>query len=95
MTSPATFMLRLVIQRVQEDGSLKEASYRVVAYPPPKGLSLRLAKFSSREQLVERLLAAIPGFDEKRLGTAADTQVVFAGDVQLNRAQLVALGVAY
>jgi hypothetical protein len=94
MTSPATFMLRLVIQRVQEDGGLKEASYRVVAYPPPKGLSLRLAKFSSREQLVERLQAAIPGFDEKLLTTVGDTQIVFARDVQLNKQQLVALGIA-
>ena len=66
----------------------------VVAYPPPKGLQLRPAKFFSREQLVERLRAALPGFDENLLGTALDTQIVFAGDVQLNKAQLVALGVA-
>ena len=94
MSLPATYMLRLVIQRVQEDGSRSAASFRVVAYPPPKGLQLRPAKFFSREQLVERLRAALPGFDENLLGTALDTQIVFAGDLQLNKAQLAALGVA-
>ena len=94
MSSPATYMLRLVIQRVQDGRNHQQASYRVVAYPPPKGLSLEFAKFSSREQLVERLQAALPGFDENLLTTAGDTQIVFARDVQLNKEQLVSLGIA-
>jgi len=78
MSSPATYMLRSVIQRAQEGP--KGPCYRVVAYPPPKGLSLRPAKFSSREQLVERLQTALPGFDTNLLKTTADTQIVFAQD---------------
>jgi hypothetical protein len=95
MFPSATYMLRLVIQRVQEGEGQSAASYRVVAYPPPKGVALRPAKFSSRQLLVERLQAVLPGFDENLLGAAADTQIVFARDVQLNKAQLVALGVTH
>jgi hypothetical protein len=85
-------MLRLVIQRVQEGP--KGPCYRIVAYPLPEGLSLRSAKFSSREQLVERLQAELVDIDVNLLKTTADTQIVFAQDVQLNKAQLVALGIA-
>lgn len=84
-------MLRLVIQRVLE-GEPPRPVYRLVAYPAPKGLSLRPARFGSRERLLERLRAAIPGFDENLLGSGLQTQVVFAGDCALSEEQLVVLG---
>lgn len=91
MFSPHTYILRLVIQRVEE-GSPPRSIYRLVAYPAPPGVSLKPAKFSSREKLVEQLRAALPGFDHTRLGTGLNTQIVFAEDVELNSAQLLALG---
>jgi len=92
MSPPATYVLRLVIQRVR-DGGNPPVSYRVVAYPPPKGLTLRPAKFFSREQLLERLQSVLPDLDQNLQETVASTQIAFAGDVQLSKAQLVALGI--
>ncbi len=94
MSSPRTYIVRLVIQRVEE-GSPPRPIYRLVAYPAPPGMSLKPVKFSSREKLVEHLRAALPGFDHTRLGTALNTQIVFAEDVELNNAQLVGLGLAH
>lgn len=61
--------------------------------PPPSGLSFRPAKFQSREEVVTRLQEAVPGFDLARLETGLQTQIIFAEDMELNEAQLVALGV--
>jgi len=92
MSSPGTHRLRLVIQRVEE-GYPPRSTYRLLAYPAPSGLTLRPAKFQSREEVVTRLQEAVPGFDPARLGTGLQTQIIFAEDVELNEAQLVALGV--
>ena len=93
MSSPRTNIVRLVIQLVEE-GSPPRSIYRLVAYPPLEGMSLRPVKFSSREKLVEQLSAVLPGFDHTRLGTGLTTQIIFAEDVELSSSQLLALGLA-
>jgi len=92
MASPATHRIRLVSQRV-EVGYPPRSTYRLVAYPAPPGVSLRPAIFHSREEVITRLQAALPGFDPARLGTGLQTTVVFAKDIELIEAQLVILGV--
>jgi len=92
MSSPGAHRLRLVIQRVEE-GYPPRSTYRLLAHPAPSGVSLRLAKFHSREEVINCLQAALPEFDPSRLGTGLQTQIVFAEDIELNEAQLLALGV--
>lgn len=92
MSLPGTHRLRLVIQRV-EVGYPPRSTYRLVAYPPPPGVSLRPAIFHSREEVITCLEATLPGFDPARLGTGLQTSIVFAEDIELNEAQLVTLGV--
>jgi len=92
MSLPDTHRLRLVIQRVEE-GFPPRSTYRLLAYPAPSGVSLRPAKFQWREEVVNCLQAALPDFDPSRLGTGLQTQIVFAEDIELNEAQLLALGV--
>jgi hypothetical protein len=91
MSLPAIHRLRLVIQLVQV-GEPRRSIYRLMAYPAPTGMSLRPATFSSREALGERLRTAIPGFEETRLGTGLNTQIIFAEDIDLTNAQIGALG---
>jgi len=91
MSSPDRHPIRLVVQLVQE-GSSPQLGYRVVAYPAPKGVKLRPATFSSREQLLQQLRTALPDFDPKLLASGDQPQVLFAGDMQLTTAQLSLLG---
>ena len=92
MSSPQTNSVRLVIQRVQGDTT---PHYRVAVYPGPRGTPLH-ARFSSRHELLERLCAAIPGFDEiYLLETSEATGILFAEAMELSDAQLSSLGLAY
>jgi hypothetical protein len=92
MSSPITNSVRLVIQRVQ-DGT--KPHYCVAAYPGPRGGPLH-ARFSSHHELLERLRAAIPGFDEKPLlETSEASEILFAELMELSDAQLTSLGLAY
>ena len=92
MSSPHTNSVGLVIQLVQ--GSTK-LHYRVAVYPGLSGAPLHV-KISSRDELLERLRAAIPGFDEiNLLGTSEATEILFAESMELSDAQLSSLGLAY
>jgi hypothetical protein len=92
MSSLHTNSVRLVIQRVQ-DGT--KSHYRVAVYPGPRGATLH-AKFSSRDDLSQRLRAAIPDFDDKRLvGTSEASEILFAELTELSDAQLSSLGLRY
>ena len=75
--------VRLVVQWVSGKGC-----YRVIVYPEPPGLRTPLT-LSSRAELLQRLSAALPDFDESQLraGNSA-TQIVFAETLQLSDAQL-------
>ena len=91
MSSPHTNSVRLVIQLVR-DGT--KPHYRVAVYPGPSGAPLHV-KFSSRDELLERLRAAIPGFDEIHLLETGDaTEILFADSMELSDAQLSSLGLA-
>ena len=84
--------VRLVIQLVRDD---TEPHYRVAVYPGPRGVPLH-RKFSSRDELLKRLRAAIPDFDEKNLvGASEATQILFAQSMELSDAQLSSLGLVY
>jgi hypothetical protein len=92
MSSPHTNSVRLVIQLVQ--GGTKP-HYRVAVYPGPSGAPLHV-KFSSRDELLGRLRATIPGFDEICLvGTSEATEILFADSMELSDAQLSSLGLVY
>jgi hypothetical protein len=53
-------------------------------------------RFSSRDELLERLRAAMPGFDEiDLLGTSEATGILFAEAMELRDAQLSSLGLVY
>jgi len=91
MSSPDRHPIRLVVQLVLE-GSPPQSQYRVVAYPAPKGVKLRLATFTSREQLLQQVRAALPDFDPKLLASGAQPQLLFAADMHLTIAQLSLLG---
>jgi len=91
MSSPDRHPIRVVVQLVLE-GSPPQSQYRVVAYPAPGGVKLRPATFSSREQLLQQVGAALPDFDPKLLAAGDEPQVLFAGDMQLTIAQLSVLG---
>jgi|HubBroStandDraft_6_1064221.scaffolds.fasta_scaffold47371_4 hypothetical protein len=83
--------VRLVIQLVRDDPKLPP-QYHVVAYPGPRGGTLN-SRFSSRQELLERLRQTMPDFDEECLaGTSEVTQIVFAEFVELSSAQLSSLG---
>ena len=92
VSSPHTNSVRLVIQLVR-DGTTPH--YRVAVYPGPSGALLHM-KFSSRDELLERLRAAMPGFDEiYLLGTSEATEILFAESMELSDAQLTSLGLVY
>jgi hypothetical protein len=92
MSSPHTNSVRLVIQLVQ--GGTKP-HYRVAVYPGPSGAPLHV-RFSSRDELLERLRAAISGFDEAYLlGTGDASAILFAESMELTDAQLSSLGLGY
>lgn len=80
------------MQLVQE-GSPPQSQYRVVAYPAPKGIRLRPASFATRDKLAECLHAALPQFDQGQLIDGNGPHVLFAGDMEVTRDQLAALGV--
>jgi hypothetical protein len=91
MPSPITNSVRLVIQRVR--GGTKP-HYRLAVYPGPKGAPLHV-RFSSRDELLERLRVAMPGFNEIcLLETSEATGILFAELVELSDAQLSSLGLA-
>jgi hypothetical protein len=90
MPSSGENLVRLVIQSVCEKGSVAPG-YRVIIYPERNPFRGPL-KFSSREQLLQRLGAAMPGFDTNHLRQAIGaTQIIFAGTVELSDAQLAKL----
>ena len=92
MSSPHTNSVRLVIQLVQDS---TKPHYRVAVYPGPSGAPLHV-KISSRDELLERLRAAIPGFDEIYLvGTSEAPEILFAESMELSGAQLSSLGLVY
>jgi hypothetical protein len=91
MSSPDRNAIRLVVQLVQ-DSSSPHPGYRVVAYPAPKGMKLRPATFSSRDQLLQSLRTALPDFDPQILTPGNETQVLFAQELELTSAQLSILG---
>lgn len=82
--------VRLVIQIVWNG---IEPYYRVTVYPGPRGAPAQV-KFSSRDELLERLRAAISDFDEKHLvAKNGATQILFAESMELSDSQLSSLGV--
>jgi hypothetical protein len=83
--------IRLVIQRVQDTRSPTPV-YGLIAYPAPKGTTLRPANFSSRDSLLVRLRSALPDLEPEFLPETLETQIVFAKDVELTNAQLLILG---
>ncbi len=92
MPAQPTNSVRLVIQYVPDHGS-SQANYVVTVYPGPRNSPFQSMKFPSREELAQRLRAAIPGFDEGQLlGTRDTPQIVFAETMQLSDAQILALG---
>lgn len=58
--------VRLVIQCVYPHGS-SLANYILAFYPGPGNLPCHSERFRSREELTQRLKAAIPGFGESLL----------------------------
>jgi hypothetical protein len=81
--------VRLVVQFVRD---ATKPLYRVVVYPGPRDVPLSVDVLS-RDELLERLRATIPDFDEKHiLGTSEATQIVFAEHMELSDTQLSSLG---
>lgn len=92
MSSSITNSVRLVIQLVR-DGTKQH--YRMAVYPGPSGAPLHV-RVSSRDELLERLRVAMPGFDEiYLLETSEATGILFAELVELSDAQLSSLGLVY
>ena len=90
MITPRLHTIRLVVQRVK--GSSSNATYRLVAYPDPNGRTLNPVTFSSKDQLLQRLHTALPDFDAHLLREDHDTNIVFAGEMELTSTQLSILG---
>jgi hypothetical protein len=66
--------------------------YRVAVYPGPSGAPLNV-KVLSCDELLKRLRATIPDFDEKHLlGTSEATQILFAESMELSDTQPSSLG---
>lgn len=82
--------IRLVVQRLRGNSSV--SSYRLVAYPPPEGTTFWPVNFSSREQLLDRLRAALPDFDSRLLDEADAGEIIFSREMDLSSAQLSILG---
>jgi len=79
--------VRLVIQSAPARGN-RAPHYRVIVYPEGPGFQGPLT-FSSREELLNRLLAAIPDFDVSLVRQAdGPTRILFAGNVNLSADQL-------
>ena len=76
--------IRLVIQHIGV------GNYRVIVYPAVKGREA--LRFSSREEMLERICAAIPGFDASEVkASGAGTEIVFAGNVTVTDAKIAKL----
>ncbi len=82
---------RMVIQQL---GASENPAYRVVVYgdnQPPQH-----SDFSSAQTLFNALGAAIPDFDQSKLTlsplAAGQGSMVFVGEINLDKAQLVLLG---
>jgi hypothetical protein len=84
MSSPGR-SFRIVIQRLGDD---RRSGYSITAYGD--GISAK-ADFSSLSALLFVLDSAIP---EVVLDLAPETSIVYAGDMELNDSQLMALGLA-
>jgi hypothetical protein len=84
MSSPGR-RFRIVIQRLRDD---RRSGYSITAYG---GDISAKAEFSSLSALLFVLDTAIP---EVVLDLAAETSVVYSGDMELNDSQLMALGLA-
>ncbi len=82
--------VRLVIQSIVA-GKYASLQYRVVVYPEREGFHGPLI-FSSREELLARLQAAIPQFDTGQVRQAeAAARILFAGTVELSDLQMARL----
>ena len=82
--------VRLVIQSIPARGE-SSLQYRVVVYPEREGFHGALI-FSSREELLARLRAAIPQFDMGQVRQAeAAARILFAGTVELSDSQMAKL----
>ena len=94
MHSPGADSIRLVVQRVS--GALAgSVSYRMIAYPKRKGLRFRPILLATRAEVIARMKAAIPNFDDKLIRPESEsTQVLFASTFALTNQQLIQLGVA-
>ena len=88
MLSSSDSSVRVVVQRLHEDGA-HSANYLLVLYPGPNKAPFHSEKFSSREEVIQRLKAGIVGLDESQLSKPVPTaQIVFAETVRLSDAQL-------
>lgn len=82
--------VRLVIQSSPARGNAS-LQYRVVVYPERKGFHGPLI-FSSREELLARLAAAIPQFDASQVRQPEGVaRILFAGTVDLTDSQIAKL----
>lgn len=82
--------VRLVIQSIPARGSAA-LQYRVVVYPERKDFHGPLI-FASREQLLVRLLAAIPQFDVAQVRQSEGAaRILYAGTVDLTDSQIAKL----
>lgn len=82
--------VRLVIQSIPARGNAA-LQYRVVVYPERKEFHGPLI-FASREELLARLLAAIPQFDVTQVRPAdGAARILFAGTVDLSDLQMAKL----
>jgi hypothetical protein len=81
--------VRLVIQCLSKSGGTPV--YRVILYPERKGFRTPLT-FSSRDELLQRLKAAIPDFDPKQLREPqGSTRILLAETLELTDDQVAKL----
>lgn len=82
--------VRLVIQSIPSRGNAG-LQYRVVVYPERQGFHGPLV-FSSREELLARLLTVIPQFDSAQVRQPEGAaRIVFAGSLDLTDSQIARL----
>lgn len=89
MTAEGLHSIRLVVQRVR---GVSSQGYRLLAYPPPEGMTFRPVDFPFKDQLLERFRAAFRDFHAELLREDREGDVIFAAEMELTSAQLSILG---
>ncbi len=93
MSSPNTHSLRIVVQHVR---AYQRSVYRLVAYGGEGGnYTSGSAEFESREDLLKAFRSVMPNFDASSVSVGRDapeTYIAFAGEMELDDAQLSLLG---